>query len=140
MVKDRTVRVTTKDSLYSGNNIIINSDSTVVENISTEPKVIPYSSMKSIHYTTTRQPLNGIIGLKNNQQIVAQNIFISNIDTVIKFDEVIINSVIFPTNELLKIQRRDHIHSTLKGLGYGIAGGNSGRDTWNICRTCRRCW
>jgi len=123
LVQDRTVQVITKDSIYSGNNIIINSDSTVVENISTEPKVIPYSNMKSIHYTTTNLPLNGIIELKNNEQIAAQNIYIANIDTVIKFDEVNTTSVIFPTSEIIKIQRRDHIHSTLKGLGMGLLYG-----------------
>jgi hypothetical protein len=123
LVQDRTVRVTTKDSIYNGNNILVNNDSTVVENISTEPKVIPYSSMKSIKYSKDSHMLDGIIELKNDEQINARNIYIANLDTVIKFDEVITTSVIFPTSELLKIQRRDHLHSTIKGFGYGILGG-----------------
>ena len=123
LVQDRTVRVATKDSIYNGNNILVNNDSTVVENISTVPKVIPYASMKSIKYAPDSKMLNGIIELKNNQKINAQNIYIANLDTVIKFDEVITTSVIFPTSELLKIQRRDHLHSTIKGFGYGLVGG-----------------
>jgi uncharacterized lipoprotein YajG len=58
MVKDRNIRVTTTDSIYTGNNIIINRDSTILENISSKPKVIPYSSMKIINYTTDSPPLN----------------------------------------------------------------------------------
>jgi hypothetical protein len=123
MVQDRDVRVTTTDSIYTGNNIIINSDSTIVENISLKAKVIPYSDMKSIHYTPTSQSINGIIELKNNQQIAARNIYILNIDTVIRFNEATTTSVIFTTNELIKVQRRDHLHSTINGFGLGIAGG-----------------
>jgi len=123
MAQGRTIQATTKDSIYSGNNIIIKNDTTVVENISTAPRVIPYSSMKSIKYTTERPPLDGIIELKNKHQIQAKNIFIANIDTVIRFDEVTTTSVVFPTKDLVKIQKRDHLHSTLKGLGYGITIG-----------------
>ena len=72
MVKERSVRVTTTDSIYTGNNIIIKRDSTIVENIYTKPKVIPFSSMRSINYTTNIQPLDGFIELKNNQVIQAE--------------------------------------------------------------------
>lgn len=123
LVQDRVVQVTTKDSIYNGNNILVKNDSTVVENISIEPKVIPYSSMKSVRYSKNSNMLNGIIELKNDKQINAKNIYITNIDTVIKFDEVITTSAIFPTSELIKIKRRDHLHSTIKGFGFGILGG-----------------
>ena len=123
IVKERIIRVTTKDSIYTGDNIVVNRDSTLVQNIFNKPRVIPYASMKSINYTTDRQPLDGIIELKNGNEIKAQNICISADDSVIRFDEVLTTSAVFPTKELLKIQRRDHLHSTLKGLGYGILGG-----------------
>jgi hypothetical protein len=123
IVKDRNIRVTTLDSIYTGNNIIINRDSTILETISSKPKVIPYSSMKIINYTTDNPPLNGSIVLKNNEQIEAQNIFISNNDTVIRFYEVSATSVVFPTKSLKKIQTRDHLASTFKGFGYGLLSG-----------------
>jgi len=104
IAKGRTIQVTTPDSVYSGNNIVVTRDSTLVQNILNKPKVIPFSSMKSINYTTNRQPLDGIIELKNGGEIQAQNIYISAYDTVIRFDEVITTSSAFPTRKLLKIQ------------------------------------
>jgi hypothetical protein len=123
LVKERTIQATTSERIYAGNNIIVRSDSTIIQNIYSKPRVIPYSNMKNIIYTTVNQPLNGIIELKNGEKIKANSIYISASDTVIKFDEVIINSETFPTIELLKIQRRDHLHSTVNGFGYGIMGG-----------------
>jgi len=69
IAKGRTIQVTTPDSVYSGNNIVVSRDSTLVQNIYNKPKVIPFSSMKSINYTTDRQPLEGIIELENGGEI-----------------------------------------------------------------------
>jgi|ERR1035438_2582810 hypothetical protein len=123
MVSNVPVRVTTRDSTYTGDNIIITRDSTILENISTKPKVIPYLSMKVINYTTQSPPLNGFIILKNNEQIEAQNINIANNDTVIRFDEVITTSRILPTKSLIKIQKKNHLAGTISGLGIGTMGG-----------------
>jgi hypothetical protein len=122
MVNERSIRVTTKGNYYSGENIIIDRDSTTVESFTRSPMIIPYYTMKEIRYTNGLGT-EGSIELKDKQIFKAERIYLSSIDTVIKFDEVITNTVVFPTNELLKIQRRDHIHSTMKGLGYGLAGG-----------------
>ena len=121
LVQDRTVMVTTKDSIYSGENIIIKSDSTIVENFGFKPRVIPYFSMREIRYSNGLGTA-GIVELKDKQIFKAQDIYIVNIDTI-KFNEVITISEIFPTNDLIKIQRRDHLHSALKGLGYGVSIG-----------------
>jgi hypothetical protein len=43
LVKERSVLVTTTDSVYTGDNIIINRDSTVIENYSTIQNLIPLS-------------------------------------------------------------------------------------------------
>jgi hypothetical protein len=79
--------------------------------------------MKRINYTTDNQPLDGYIELKNNQQINAQNILITDLDSLIRYDEVITTSVLFPTKNLIKIQKRNHFRSTVSGFGYGILGG-----------------
>jgi len=123
MVKERSVRVTTTDSIYTGENITIKRDSTVIENYSKSPRVIPYSSMKNISYVYGKEFLDGYIILNNNQSIKAQNIVIANKDTMIRFDEIITTSVIFPSKDLIKIQRKEHTVSTFNGLGYGCLSG-----------------
>ena len=122
MVNERSVRVTTTDSVYTGDNIIINRDSTIVENYSTEKNVISLSSIKSIIYTSSHKPPDGIIILKNDLSIKAQKIYMLMKDSV-KYSEDVTTSVIFPTKELVKIQKRNHLASTFKGAEYGLLGG-----------------
>jgi hypothetical protein len=121
LVKERSVRVTT-DSVYTDDNIIITRDTTVVENYSTIQNLIPLSGIKSITYTSNNKPPDGYIILKNDQSIKAQNIYTLMNDSV-KYDQDITTSVIFPTKELVKIQKRNHFASTLNGAGYGLMSG-----------------
>lgn len=76
-----------------------------------------------INYTTNEPPLEGFITLNNNEVIRAFNITISHNDSNIFFDEPFSNRIVIPTKNLVKIQMRNHLASTFKGLGYGILGG-----------------
>src|ERR1035437_10178375 len=122
LVKGRSVRVTTTDSVYTGDNIIINRDTTVIENYSTTQYLIPLSSIKNITYTSNNKPPDGYIILKNDQSIKANNIY-TLINDSVRYNEYITTSVIFPTKELIKIQKRNHLASTLNGTGYGLMSG-----------------
>jgi energy-converting hydrogenase Eha subunit A len=123
MVKERTIRVTATDSVYSGDNIIIKHDTTVVEKYSTIPNTIPSSSMKYLSYVYGSESLDGIIILKNARQIKAKNINLPKNDSTIRFDEIITTSTSFPTDKLVKIQRREHTAAAFNGIGYGILFG-----------------
>lgn len=120
LIKDRALHVKTKGENYFGNNVIVSRDSTLIEDISTRRKTIPYISMKEINFDSDLEKLNGNIVLKNNQVIKARDIQISVSDSVIRFDEVITKSVIFPTIELKTIYKINHPES---GSLYGLLGG-----------------
>jgi hypothetical protein len=122
LVRERYVRVTTNDSIYTGDNIIINRDNTVIENYSTTQNLIPLSGIKSVTYTSNNKPPDGYIILRNDRSIKAHNIY-TLINDSVRYDEDITTSVIFPTQELVKIQKRNHLASTFNGIGYGLMSG-----------------
>jgi hypothetical protein len=122
MVKGKHVCVTTIDSVYEGDNLTILPDSTALEYSTNTYRKIPYQSMKTIDYSTGTFT-EGTIELKNNQTLKAQNILIVNNDTLIRFNEIDNFTKSFPTQDLKRIQIKDQLGSTVKGLAYGLSGG-----------------
>jgi hypothetical protein len=122
MVKGKHVCVTTIDTVCDGDNLTIRPDSTALEYSTRTHMKIPYQNMKKIDYLPGAFT-EGTIELKNNQRIKAQNIFIANYDTLIRFDEIDNYTKSFPTQDLKRIQIKDQLGSTVKGLAYGLSGG-----------------
>jgi hypothetical protein len=120
LIKDKSIEIRTKENCYYGNHVIVNRQSTLVEDISTRHKTIPSASLKDIVYGSDNVSVNGNIILNNKQVIKARNIVISPNDSIITFDEVVTKLEILPTKDLTSIYRMD----TPNYLGlYGLLGG-----------------
>ena len=122
MVKERRVRVTTLDSVYEGENILITRDSTTLKYLTTKPKVVTFSNIKEFHFDSGSNT-EGTIELKDNQIFKVRNINISNFDSIVRFDAMIPGPFIFPTKDITKIQRWGHLNSVLNGMRIGFLGG-----------------
>ena len=122
MVKESRVRVTTLDSVYEGENILITHDSTTLEILTATPKVVSFSNIKEIHFNAGSN-IEETIQLKDNQIFKARNIITSNMDSTVRFDAMIPEPFIFPTKAITKIQRWGHVNSMFSGMKYGMISG-----------------
>jgi hypothetical protein len=122
IVKERFVRVKTANETYEGENLIIGRDSTFINNFPGIPRVIPNSNIKEIRYSSGSNAAD-VIELNNKQILNVYNIHNSNYDTVTTFDESLPVPFGFPTKYLILIQYRNHLISTLTGMGIGLGGG-----------------
>jgi hypothetical protein len=122
MVKGSRVRVTTLDSIYEGENILITRDSTTLEILTANLKVVSFSNIKEIHFNAGSN-MGEAIQLKDNQIFKARNIITSNMDSTVRFDAMIPEPFVFPTKDITKIQRWGHINSMFSGMRYGMISG-----------------
>lgn len=122
MVEESRVRVTTLDSVYEGENILITRDSTTLEILTAKPKVVSFSNIKEIHFNAGSN-IEETIQLKDNQIFKARNIITSNMDSTVRFDAMIPEPFIFPTKSITKIQRWGHVNSMFSGMRYGMISG-----------------
>ena len=120
--KERPVLVTTLDSIYVGENIKITRDSTTLQNFTFKPKVVSYSSMKKIQYDSGSTK-EGTIELKDNQVFKANEIYISNKDSIIRFNKIITALFVFPTKDITRIQKVDKDDTFFARVAIGTIGG-----------------
>jgi hypothetical protein len=122
MVKESRVRVTALNSVYEGENIIITCDSTTLEILTANPKVVAFSNIKEFHFKPGSNT-EETIQLKDNQIFNVRNIIISNQDSIIRFDAMIPAPFVFHTKDITKIQRWGHVTSISSGMVYGFMSG-----------------
>jgi len=122
MVRGSRVRVTTLDSIYEGENILVTRDSTTLEILTPNPKVVNFSEVKNFHQGNG-PGFEQTIQLKDNQIFKVRNVIISKLDSIIRFDAIIPAPFVFHTKDITKIQRWGHVTSISSGMVYGFMSG-----------------
>jgi hypothetical protein len=122
MVHGSRVRVTTSESTYEGENLLVTRDSTTLEILTLNPKVVPFADVKD--YKKGNGPeFKQTIQLKDDYIFNVRNVVISNLDSIVRFDAIIPAPIAFRTNDITKIQRWGHVTSISAGMAYGFLSG-----------------
>ena len=119
--KERPVRVTTLDSIYIGQNIYLTRDSTTLENITIRLEIVSLSDIKEIQYDSGSTPKR-TIKLKDNQVFKANEIHISQKDSILRFNKILTALFNFPTKDITRIQVIDS-DAMMGGIAAGTMGG-----------------